>query len=81
MLGGENMSDNDDVIRLLTEIRDNQREEIAWRRKAIEASFVVVADLLVGDPALAAGKNSPTVMVYTKGDAHSSPLRASWMTY
>ena len=29
----------DPIIRLLTEIRDNQREEIALRRKAVEESI------------------------------------------
>ena len=32
------MDNHDAIIRLLTEIRDNQREEIAWRRKIIEES-------------------------------------------
>ena len=32
------MSNDDPVIRLLTEIRDNQREDIALRRQAIEES-------------------------------------------
>ena len=33
------MGENDVVVRLLTEIRDNQREEIAWRNKVIEESL------------------------------------------
>ena len=33
------MGENDLVVRLLTEIRDNQREEIAWRNKVIEESL------------------------------------------
>jgi hypothetical protein len=32
------MNNNDDVIRLLTEIRDIQREDVAWRRQAVEDS-------------------------------------------
>jgi hypothetical protein len=30
---------DDAIIRLLTEIRDNQREEIAWRKQAVEQSM------------------------------------------
>jgi len=33
------VGENDVVVRLLTEIRDNQREEIAWRNKVIEESL------------------------------------------
>jgi hypothetical protein len=32
------MDKDDVIIRLLTEIRDNQRKEIAWRRKAVKES-------------------------------------------
>jgi hypothetical protein len=40
---------DDAIIQLLTEIRDNQREEIAWRKKVIEESVA-----LAREPALAA---------------------------
>jgi hypothetical protein len=33
------VSNDDAIIRLLTEIRDNQREEIAWRKQATEESM------------------------------------------
>ena len=33
------MSNDDAIIKLLTEIRDNQREEIAWRKKVAEESL------------------------------------------
>ena len=35
----DSVGENDLVVRLLTEICDNQREEIAWRNKVIEESL------------------------------------------
>jgi hypothetical protein len=33
------MGNDRDIITILTEIRDNQREEIAWRKKVLEESL------------------------------------------
>jgi hypothetical protein len=65
------VSNDDAIIRLLTEIRENQREEIAWRKKVIEESVRLQRAalrwqrlaLLVGGLVIAAGA---LVVVFAK---------------